>query len=327
MAVVASEPRTLERLCSSKFAKQLKRASSLLGSGDLWQMLADAEEAKATTPAAQGGDGAGFARRPWKVSSRVVARIEASLSRFTWRKPPPSPTVPSKPPRSPITASVTADPPALSPKSPNLASRRFKQRGAAESQIQFRVSPLPLASVAGVSAERDLVAARTRNAAKTTREEPVGRVATAVRRGRASLSMDDGQFRAWQQQHAAATASDDVDGGSLHRNDVNVNSMAWKAESENLHLGNSVRADVADGSSAGGAHSSRRCTQSGPLRRQSDGPWYERMEHVGASARITAPDGSSAHGVRMVPLREECGSPGSVQWRIGNVGRWSDRLL
>ncbi|CAI7801811.1 unnamed protein product, partial [Closterium sp. NIES-53] len=234
MAVVASEPRTLERLCSSKFAKQLKSASFLLGSGDLWQMLADAEEAKATTPAAQGGDGAGFARRPWKVSSRVVARIEASLSRFTWRKPPPSPIAPSKPPRSPIAASVTADPPALSPKSPNLASRRFKQRGAAESQIQFRVSPSPRASAARPSAGLDSAAARKRNAAHGTQEEPVSRGALAARRGRASLSMDEGQLRAWQQQ-GAATPSDVVDTDSLDRNDVNEN-VLFPKESEDLDL-------------------------------------------------------------------------------------------
>ncbi|CAI5479130.1 unnamed protein product [Closterium sp. Yama58-4] len=266
MAAAAPEPRTLERLCSAKIAKHLKRASSLLGSGDLWQMHADADEAKA---AAQRGDGAGSTRRPWKMSS-MVARIETSLSRFTWRKPPPSPTAPSKPPRSPIAASVTADPPALSPKSPNLASRRFKQRCAAESQIQFRVSPSPLVSAASAFAGLDSAAARRRNAAHATAEENVGRGASAARRVRASLSMDEGQLRAWE-QHGATTPSDAVDKDSLDRNDVTTGDVLFpKKPAENLDLGSSGRADVPEGSSARLAHSNERCTQSGLLQRRSD---------------------------------------------------------
>ncbi|CAI5479131.1 unnamed protein product [Closterium sp. Yama58-4] len=244
MAAASSELCTLERLCSSNFAKHLiaplQRASSLLGSGELWQMHADAEEAEAAALAAQ-GDAAASALWPWKMSN-VVARLETSLSRFTRNKPPPSPTAPRKPLRSLKAASITADLPAPSPKSPSPVSRRFKQRGAAESQIQFRLSPSHLAFVATASAELDLAASRgSRDATKATCEEPVGRVAPAARRSRASLSMDEGQLSAWQ-EHAPATTSDNVDGDSIDRNNVDGNDIvASKKESEVLDLENSFR--------------------------------------------------------------------------------------
>ncbi|GJP56443.1 hypothetical protein CLOM_g15507 [Closterium sp. NIES-68] len=298
----AAEPRTLERLCSTNFAKHLiaplQRASSLLGSGDLWQMHADADDAAEAAAAAQGGaDGtASGARRFWKIST-VVERIESSLSRFAWSKPPLAPTALGKPLKSlRIVIGTTRDSPTgtLSPTSPSPASRRFKQRGSAEAQIKFRVSPSPLGGASGISESATTTTSRNKGVTfQVTKEEPIGGAAPIARRSRACMSMDDEQLSAWQQEAAATLSDDDRDNGNANATSDSEGSSPTSPEAEklDLDLGNLGRADVSQRSAARVARSSRWCTQSGPLARRSH------ESHGNGNSRIVvSPNAGSGRG-------------------------------